>query len=248
MPKRPKSARRCVLTAGTLRIELGGDVLVGRRARPRVAAGERPAEGDEHAPLGLRDRGEGDDALRDLGRGRAPDRRPRASGRPSRVPPRRSSSPSSRRWRPRTRLPLTYVPLRDRPSSATAHDSPTCSSSACTRETRSSQSSARSTPSPRPMVSRSPSVGSRTSCWVCGRRRAGAGTACPRARRGCAPASRPERPGADSEANWASWTRSALRRYTAQAALRRARWPAGPGGSSSPPRRARRPRGRGRPP
>ena len=53
-------------------VELRGDVLVGRRARPRVAAGEGTAEGDEHAPLGVGHRGEGGDALGDLRRRGAP--------------------------------------------------------------------------------------------------------------------------------------------------------------------------------
>ena len=58
--------------------------------------------------------------------------------------PKRSSSPSRRRCRPERRWPLTNDPFEESPSSAIVQSSPSRSSSACSRDTSSSQSSARS--------------------------------------------------------------------------------------------------------
>jgi hypothetical protein len=65
-------------------------------------------------------------------------------------------SPSRSRWRLVTRAPLTYVPLRERPSSTTVQSSPRRSMAACTRETSESQSSTTSLLGRRPTVRRSP--------------------------------------------------------------------------------------------
>ncbi len=66
--------------------------------------------------------------------------------------PTRISSPSSRRRRPATRSPFTNEPLLESPSSMSAQCSPTRSSSACTRETCSSQSRQMPLPAARPIV------------------------------------------------------------------------------------------------
>ena len=80
---------------------------------------------------------------------------PRDGGRRSRSGPTRSTSPSRSRVRPEMRAPLTYVPLRDRPSSLTVHSPAIASSSACRRETSVSQGRLSSFPQPRPTLRRS---------------------------------------------------------------------------------------------
>jgi hypothetical protein len=73
------------------------------------------------------------------------------------------ASPSSRRRRPRRRVPFTYEPLRDRPSSEIVHALPIRSSAACTRETSVSHGSGTSFSASRPMLSAAASSG--TMCW-----------------------------------------------------------------------------------
>ena len=75
-----------------------------------------------------------------------------------RVRPTTIASPSSSRFRPCTRRPLTNEPLRDRPSSMSVQAPPTRSSIACARETSLSQSRRTSLSGSRPTSapSRSP--------------------------------------------------------------------------------------------
>ena len=115
------------------------------------------------------------------------------------VLPKRSMSPSRSRRRPCTRSPLTYVPLRDSPSSITASSPARCSSSACSVDTDGSHAMLRSATGLRPTASSSRSA--RTAAASTRRRRRGRRrTGPPRAGRGRPP-----------EARWRSsaWVRSA---------------------------------------
>ena len=127
------------LTVADREHELVGDLLVGGR-RGVARAAQRAAERGEHAPLrgGQLDRGR---ALAG-GRGRRRSSGSRPRRRRSRVSPTEIASPSRRRRRPRTRSPLTNVPLCEMPSSHTTQSPPMRTSSACTRETWPSQGSA----------------------------------------------------------------------------------------------------------
>ncbi len=95
-------------------VDLGGDLPVARRRGVRRVL-QRPAEADQHAALGLRQRQRG------VSRGDRHGRHRGVVGRrvehDARVAEATSRSPSRSRRRPATRSPLTHVPLRERPSS-----------------------------------------------------------------------------------------------------------------------------------
>ena len=134
--------------------ELVGDRLVGGRRRELVVR-VGPRQRDQHRPLaGGQRRRRG---ARRRRRASAPPRAP-APGRGTRgrSARRAARSPSRSRWRPLIRSPLTNVPLRERPSSATVHSPAIRSSSACRREISSSQRSSTSAPPARPTLARSP--------------------------------------------------------------------------------------------
>ena len=122
-PQPPVERAQVDLDRVDAEVDLGRDLRVRGRRRVRVVA-QRPAQRDQHVVLRRRDR---EARLSSAGAKVVSPSVISGARNATSVLPKRSWSPSLRRWRPRTRSSLRNVPFVERPSSETVHAPPTCS-------------------------------------------------------------------------------------------------------------------------